>query len=446
MPKYAREIRTPFEIEARKGRDFAVGGIEGFRCDYRQAKPCYYMRWSAEGKIKNVFIGTGYSLKDAKNEARRIREIIDQGLDPNEIRKAETAREREEERQKKEEEAKRLNTLRVVAERFFEHGKEAGLWRGKDKGDNKIRRFMNSRCLKEFGDTPISEITPEKLCDHFSLYWVSTPAQADKIHGTLNQIFNWAVAKRISNLETNPAALTGPFGVLIRPLTLKRESSKNLPAPDYRRMRELLSECEPYHSNSKKAFIFQVLTATRGEATRTLEWTDIDLENRIAVIQPQNDKGSKEFNDPNRPREIFLSEQVIKLLEGIPRVSRFVFFSREGGGFKHIGEGAIPQFLTGLHERKKREDGIGWVDENYLDAHGFPKKIVPHGTARATFRTWCAETGKNDRAAELCLFHLHKDLYKGAYNRAEFREERRAMMQEWSDYCLHGLDLEKLFR
>lgn len=450
MPKIAKELRTPFEIEARKGTDFAVGGITGFRCDYRATRPCWYMRWSVKDdkaiRIKRYFIGTGYTLKDAKSEARRIRELIDKGLDPNEIRRQQAQRAKEEERRQKEEEAQRLNTLAVVAERYFTYGKEAGLWRGKDKGDNKINRFKNSRLFKDFGGTPITEITPQKLAAHFSDYWVGTPSQADKIHDTLNQIFNWAIAKEISNLKTNPAALNGPFGVLIGPLTKKREKDKNYPAPDYRRINELLSECAPFHSNSKKAFIFQVLTATRGEAVRTLEWTDIDFKNRVAVIQPQNDKGSKEFNDPNRPREVYLSKQVIKLLESIPRVSKYVFFSREGGGFGHIGEAAIPQFLTGLHERKRREDGTGWVDEHYRDKQGRPRKIAPHGTARAPFRTWCSETGKNEKAAELCLFHQHNDLYKGAYNRALYRDERRAIMQEWSDYCLKGLDIKKLFR
>lgn len=444
MPKVAKELKTQFEIEAKKGTDFNVGGVIGLKCDYRMAKPCYYMRWTKEGKENKYYIGS-LSLKEAKKEARRLRDILDQGKDPNEIKKQEIIRSQEEERRLKEELAQQSNTLRAVAERFFDYGRNAGLWRGSNNGEDKIRAFRNSPAMKELGDVPIKDITPQMLYKHFEPYWTSKPCAADKIHTCLNQIFNWSIAMQISNLERNPADKRGAFGVLIQALTKARKKKENYPAPDYRRINELLSECISYHSTSKKAFIFQVLTATRGEATRTLEWSDIDLKNKVAIVKPENDKGCKEFNDPNRPREIYLSKQVIQLLECIPRVSKFVFFSRERGCTDHIKEEAINKFLTGLHTAKKLKDGIGWVDVNYLDKEGQPRKIVPHGTARATFRTWCAETGKHERASELCLFHLPEDVYGGAYNRALFRDERKKIMQEWSDYCLKGINLKELF-
>lgn len=443
MPKIAKELKTNFEIEARKGTKFNVGGITGLKCDYRHAHPYYYLQWTKNGKTKTYPLRVK-TLKDAKSKARQIRELIDKGIDPEERDKQREAEQEEIRRKEREESEKKLNTLKSVSVKYFEYGLKLGYWNGKDKGRNKINRFNNSRVMKELGNLPITEITPQIAFEHFKNYWIEIPGQADKTHTTLNQIFNFAVAHKLTT--SNPVDKKGAFGVLIAALTKARTPKQNEPAPSYEQVNELIKECIPYKSISKKAFIFQVLTATRGEATITLEWDDVNLENKEAIIKPENDKGSKEFRDINRPRNIYLSEQVILLLKSIPRISKYVFPSREGGGFKHIGEGAINAFLNGIHEKRKLKDGIGWVDPNNLDKEtGLPRKIVPHGTARSTFKTWSVETGQNERAAELCLFHLPKDLYKGAYNRATLVKQRRKLMQDWADYCLQGIDLKELF-
>lgn len=439
MPKVATEIKNHLQIEANKGKVFCVGGVKGLKCDYRREKPCYFLQWTVNGKYRYHYLNT-ISLKEAKEKARKARALIDEGLDPNEIKRQEAAQKEELERKDRE---RKANTLKVVADKYFDHGLSVGLWKGKDQGAKKISRFRNHPIYKELAETPLSELTPQRAFTLFKDCWAETPSQADKIHDTLNQIYNYAVAYGLA--ETNPVDKKGPFGVLIGPITKARKKQNPLPAPNYQDIPKLLKDCIPYTSVSKKAFIFQVLTATRGEATRTLEWEDVDLEKKIITVKPENDKASKEFNDSTRPRDIYLSEQAIQLLKSIPRISKFVFPSREGGGFYALGNGAIPEFLKGMHQEKKLKDGIGWVDSNCLDKNGKPKPIVPHATARSTFKTWSQEMKHSDRATELCLLHKPKDLYDGAYNRAELVEERRQIMQQWADFCLQGIDLKELF-
>ena len=123
------------------------------------------------------------------------------------------------------------------------------------------------------------------------------------------------------------------------------------------------------------------------------------------------------------------------LLNELPRLGDYVFISREGFN-KPLGNCAIAQFLKGIHEKKEALDGTGWVDINELDEDGHPRRIAPHGTARATFRTWAEENDINDKAAELCLLHLTTDIYKGAYKRGTMEQERRRIMQMWADFCL----------
>lgn len=65
---------------------------------------------------------------------------------------------------------------------------------------------------------------------------------------------------------------------------------------------------------------------------------------------------------------------------------------------------------------------------------GFHGRQTMHGF-RASARTILAERLKVDeRFIELQLAHETKDPNGRAYNRAEFIQERRKMMQQWADY------------
>lgn len=70
-----------------------------------------------------------------------------------------------------------------------------------------------------------------------------------------------------------------------------------------------------------------------------------------------------------------------------------------------------------------------------LRAMGFPKEeVVGHGF-RATARTMQRERlGIAAEVSEAQLAHAVRDPLGRAYNRAQFAEERRAMLQAWADY------------
>lgn len=231
MPKLAIELTKQLQIEAKKGKDFTVGGVKGLKCDYRKSTPCYYIQWMEKGKKHTYYFGS-VSLKEAKERAREARKLIDEGKNPKEIRRAEQERNKAIEEALIKEQEKKQNTLRRVSELCFNEYQSKGIWRGKDKGQHEINRF-NSAILPELGDIPITEITHKTLFEHFKHYWKETPNQADKVHRRLNLVFNWAIAQGTFHLETNPADIKGPFGILVKPLTLARPKKKNYPAPDY---------------------------------------------------------------------------------------------------------------------------------------------------------------------------------------------------------------------
>ena len=70
-----------------------------------------------------------------------------------------------------------------------------------------------------------------------------------------------------------------------------------------------------------------------------------------------------------------------------------------------------------------------------LGAMGYePEQMTPHGV-RTTFATLARDALRFDTdLVERCLAHSHGNAVRGAYDRSERFEERRALMQAWADY------------
>ena len=68
-------------------------------------------------------------------------------------------------------------------------------------------------------------------------------------------------------------------------------------------------------------------------------------------------------------------------------------------------------------------------DEN-LTTHGF----------RSTFRDWAGDKTYHRREIiEAALAHRLKDKAEAAYRRSTALEKRQLLMQDWDDYCTHGV-------
>ena len=57
---------------------------------------------------------------------------------------------------------------------------------------------------------------------------------------------------------------------------------------------------------------------------------------------------------------------------------------------------------------------------------------VPHGF-RASFRSWCADTGVPREVAEAALGHVVAGV-EGAYQRSDLLDRRRPVMDQWAGY------------
>ncbi len=69
-----------------------------------------------------------------------------------------------------------------------------------------------------------------------------------------------------------------------------------------------------------------------------------------------------------------------------------------------------------------------------LERMGYKGRMTGHGFRALAMSTIKERLGYRHEVVDRQLAHVHKDKVTRAYDRAEFIEERREMMQAWADY------------
>ena len=116
----------------------------------------------------------------------------------------------------------------------------------------------------------------------------------------------------------------------------------------------------------------------------------------------------------NRDHMVPLSRQAVEVMKKVKRFSRgdqFVF-EQKNNPQKPMSENTMlyAMYRMGYHGR--------------ATVHGF----------RATASTILNEKGFRSDVIELLLAHVEKNQIRAAYNRAEYLDERREILQWWADH------------
>lgn len=416
----------------------SLGGVRGLYLRKTTARSgFYFLRYTLNGARHEFGLGSypDVSLAKARELAREARSLLNDGIDPIE---AKAARGAEIRRRKAEEEvAANPVTLRMVAEEWLAARAKANHWKHNPRGEQTTRSILERHAYPVIGEMPVEDIGPEDVLRCLEPLWQEKHTTGRKVKTYLSGIFRWAMAKGLRKDQSNPASLEGALGVLLEPYKNGVKASENRAACAVADLPRLMKEIDAYWSSSARALEFAILTASRSQAVRLATWDEFDLERGVWTVPLAHDK----VKAPGRDRTVFLSKPAIALLKSLPRFAGdqgIVFQSAMGSALSSM---ALEMFMRGLHEKKLKEDGIGWIDPVKSRFTGRPCPISPHGTCRATFRTWAKddEIGNNRRfdqeAVELCLLHSKNDGYNGAYDRARLEKERRAIMEAWGEYA-----------
>ena len=226
---------------------------------------------------------------------------------------------------------------------------------------------------------------------------------AHRIHSEISAAFSYAIAHGFCNYDPAQAV-----AAQIPAQKVKHRAALTEPQDVARLLRDIYSYQGTFVVQC--AFRLSPLLFQRPGEIRQMEWKDVDLE-------------AKEWRYFVTKTEVLhivpLSTQSVAILEEIKPLTgsgRYVFPSSRGDG-RPMSNGTIAMALKTLG-----------YDSNVMTAHGF----------RTTASTLLNEQGWSPDAIERQLCHMPRDAVRAAYNRAQYLDERRRMMQAWANY-LDGL-------
>ena len=439
MPRIKKAL-TVKEVNALPDGRHAVGGVKGLTVEKRDGKITRYrLRYSKGGSERVTTYLSTYTLSEVRKKAAADLALYESGTSPQEVR----AKKKEEKAAEEREAEKRAESERMT----FSHCAKGFISlyaQTVSKSANKARLVALAKHLAPvLGDKPIDAIMVQDVAAALEPIWVSKPNAAQKAYTLAHQVFNYAIAKELTELKSNPADLNGPLGVLLKPLA--RPPKENYPSLPFADIQAFIRDLLATPSASAYALFFAILTASRNSEVRLAEWKEFDLDNGVWTIPEEHQKTKDKAFERNRTK--VLSAQAIDFLKHLPRIGPLVFIKRQDVGLNEpLSDMAMTGVIKALHEKKIQKDGLGWIDPNSIKREtGEKRRVTPHGF-RATFRSWVeSEEWKNypkaHEAAERMLLHEKKDNLNGAYRRYGYDPEQKEVAQAWADYCLKGIDL-----
>lgn len=352
------------------------------------------------GKEKRISLGTypAVSLKEARGKRQEAHAYLINGIDPAD--KFARGRRIPEDADMH----ASAHTFQSVAESWLEERKEK--WRPRHYKTNRAR--LEKDFFPSIGDTPIESLKPIDILT--ILKRIEARGARDVAHkcfGICSMIFRYAVASCI--LESDPCRdLKGALAPSLK--------GKFAAVTEHKDVGPLMRAITDYeHSEFVRcALLLSAYTFCRPGEIRHAEWTEIDFEKAEWIIPGEKMKGKLDHLVP-------LSRQALDILEILLPASgngRFVFPSIRTNS-RPMSDGTVNSALRRL----------GYTKEE-MTAHGF----------RAMASTRLNEMGFREDVIERQLAHIERNKVRGAYNRAKYIDERRAMMQQWADYLDNAAD------
>lgn len=439
MPRIKKSL-TVKEVNALPDGRHAVGGVKGLTVEKRDGKITgYRLRYSKGGSEKVTTYLSTYTLSEVRKKAAADLALYESGTSPQEVR----AKKKEERAAEEREAEKRAKSERMT---FLYCAKGYISELSQMRGRSTVKGWLialNKHLAPVLGDKPIDNITVQDVEAALRPIWVSKPNAAEKAYILAKSVFNYAIAKKLTELKSNPADLNGPLGVLLKPLP--RPPKQHYPSLPFEYIQAFIRDLLTTPSASAYALFFAILTGSRNSEVRLAEWKEFDLDNGIWTIPEEHQKTKDKDFERNRTK--LLSAQAVDFLKHLPRIGPLVFIKRQDVGMdKPLTDMAMTEVIKALHEKKIQKDGLGWIDPNSSKRETCEKRrVTPHGF-RATFRSWVESRewenySKAQEAAERVLLHEKKDNLNGAYRRYDHEAEQREVAQAWADNCLKGIDL-----
>jgi integrase len=368
---------------------------------YRNGSRSWFFRYMLRGQLREMGLGSFHAvpLREARRMAADFRLLKSQGIDPIDDRRGKW---RAAEEAKAEAERAGI-TFRQCAETYIEAYRHS--WTN-DKHAAQWTSSLETYVYPTLGDTSAQAVDTDIVLKVLDPLAATKPSTAARLRGRIENILDWAKAKGHRTGE-NPARWRGHIEIML-PRLAKSKVVQHHKALPYREIKGFMAKLAEQDCMTARALELLILTATRTSETLLARWQEIDLDVGIWTVPAERMKARKEHRIP-------LSTAARDMLDNLPRDpdSAFVFpGAKRGKPLCHIA-------LLSLLRRM-----------------GYARDITPHGF-RSTFRDWAAEqTNHSQDVAEMALAHTISNKVEAAYRRGDLFEKRKALMEDWSRYCI----------
>lgn len=365
---------------------------------YPNGAKYWRMKYRFAGKEKRLAFGVypERTLKQARAKRDEARNLLADGVDPSEVKRAEKAAQGE----------AAQNSFEVIAREWFNVKLATKSQGHKDR----TWRALEKDLFPVLGKRPIGAITPPELLA--ALRRVESRGAIETAHRVkqaAGQVFRYAIVT--GRAERDPSAdlrgaLATPAQTHFAAITEPKEVGRLMLAID----------TFTGTPTVKAALKLSAYLFCRPGELRHMEWSEINWEEQQWEISGHKMKMGNAHIVP-------LSKQALEILADIQRLNgnrQYVFPSARGPS-RAMSENAVRVALRTM----------GYTNE----------QMTPHGF-RAMARTLLDEVlGFRVDWIEHQLAHAVKDTNGRAYNRTTHLPQRREMMQKWADY-LDRLKLE----
>lgn len=328
------------------------------------------------------------TLQQARKLRDEARELIKQGIDPQEYKAEQEERKQDE----------LNNTFEKVSSDWFK------LKSGKGLTESTLKRTWESLVLHLFpyvGNKPINKLRARDFITALDPLRANGKLETIKrLCQRINEIMYYAV--NVGIIEANPAskikdAFESPVKGQMATITIN-ELPEFMQSLSIARI-ELQTRC---------VIEWQLLTLTRPNEAVSVEWTEIDIDNRLWTIPAEKMKMKREHAIP-------LSSQAIAILKIMKPIS---------GHRNYVFPSMKPPFSTSMNSS---------TPNTAIKRMGYKDKLVAHGL-RALASTTLNEQGFAPDVIESALAHVDTNSVRRAYNRSTYLEQRKEMMDWWGDF------------
>ena len=258
----------------------------------------WVFRFKMNGRVRDAGLGSvgTFSLKEARERARKFRQLVADGIDPIEDRrnKKDAART---------EQFSRLS-FKDAAQRFLElHQNE---WKNQKHREQWLSS-VKTYAYPSIGNRPVATIDGAIVTEALSPIWTKKPVTARRVRQRIERVFKWV--RDGMPLPTQGAS----------------KRVKHYPALPFVEIASFIAALRERKSISARALEFTILTAARTSEAIGAKWSEIDLDAAVWTIPARRMKGDRQHQVP-------LSQSVLGLLETLPR---------EAGGYVFPGVPAM---------------------------------------------------------------------------------------------------------